>query len=282
MIPRCVVEMPNRREIEVWPHLVLAHRRLEGDPEPMGINFDPVVTDDGDDEVLSFGPQRAAYWSRWEGVQTRRGVRWALLSAVAMALAVIVAAPWQHAARQRAVAPVPSSAPAAAVPSSADEYVLAVPAVDLSGVLGGPQCPVRAGCSVVWLADGRLAAGMTAFFDVDTAAGGLVVESSGKVIFQSVEVRNPANVLIHLVAGWSPGAAASAPTTGPTVSGAPHEGAVTVRVTSVRKGWSFTATVTGEGADKLPLVQAQRWVRTSPPPALLTPSRQGRMPRWWR
>jgi len=276
------VQLPNRREIEVEPHLVLAPGRLKGDPEPVGIDLDPVVTDEGDDEVLSFGPQRPAYWSRWEGVLTRRGVRWALLSAVAMALAVVLAATWQHAARQRAVAPVPSPSPAAAVPSSADEYVLAVPAVDLSGVLGGPQCPVRAGCSVVWLADGRLAGEMSAFFDVDTAAGGLVVDSSRKVIFQSVEVRNPANVLIHLVAGWSPGAAATAPTTGPTVFGAAHEGAVTVRVTSVRKGWTFTATVTGRGADKLPLEQAQRWVRTSPPPALLTPVRQRRVPRWWR
>jgi hypothetical protein len=86
------------------------------------------------------------------------------------------------------------------------------------------------------------------------------------VIFQSVEIRNHADVLIHLVAERSRIEPAIVPNTGPTVSGQSHEGAATVQVISGRSGWSFTATVTGDGAAQLPLDQARRWVLTAPLP----------------
>lgn len=233
----------------------------------MSNDSDPVVFDDDDvDEVLSFGSQREADWSRRGGaVFARPAVRWALGSAVAAAIALTIAAPWQHAARKPAAVPPPSPPPSTTVPLSDDEYVLSVPAVDLSGVLGGPHCPVLAGCSVAWLADTRLTAEMAAFFDVDTVAGGVVVDRSTRVIFQSVELRNHANVLIHLVAARLPVEAATAPSTGPSVSGESRDGVVTVQVSGARDGWSFTAAMTG-GA-RLPLEQARRWVLTSPLPS---------------
>jgi len=231
----------------------------------VGTDFDPVLFDDDNDvEVLSFGSQRTTDWSRvGAAVFARRGVRWVLGSVVALALALTLAAPWQHAPRRPAAAPPQSPRPQALVPSSGDEYVLSVPAVDLSGVLDGPQCPVTAGCSVTWLADRRLAAQMSAFFDVDAVAGGDIVDSAGRVIFQSIAVRNQAHALIHLVAARSP----TLPATAPTLSRQSHEGAVTVRVSGGRNGWSIVATITGRGAAPLPLEQVQRWVLTSPLPS---------------
>ena len=210
--------------------------------------MDVVDPDDRDEDVLSFGPGRAA----------RAGL--AVLVLVATAALAVVTLRSGSSPRPIAAPPTPRPPTRASVSAVADnQYLIEVPAADMSLALAAPRC--RRGCVAFNLSPAQLHLAAESFAGLHPLAGGLVRGPDHAVLQESVEGLAEPDALVHLMIE----PIASPAATRPRVQEIPGDGFDTITVAQDRGGWRFTATIVVRGTAP-PVAAARAWVATAVTP----------------